>query len=729
MIAQSKCPISEQTPPVYDIDFYSDEVIRNPWEHYRRMRELGAVVWLPRLGNFAVTRHAEAQQVLRGWSLFSSAHGVAADDAGCTFLKGNTLASDPPVHDEMRKAMGEPLLPRSLEQCRASIEAAAENVVSELVEKGSFDGIRDFARVLPLTVVTELVGLPDDGRDNMLVWAAASFDILGVQNERGRQGIETIKEMRHWIATKATRDRLKQGSWTARISEMSELGEIPQSFAPQLIRDYINPSLDTTISAIGQMLYRLGRNPDQWGKLRAYPSLISTAINEAVRMASPIRTFSRTLVQDTILAGVFLPAGARVMVLFASANHDERRYPDPEHFDVARDNSDHLGFGHGIHTCVGMHLARMEMETLLKAMLPRIERIEVGEPTIALNNTIHSFSSLPVRFEGATTSSTPVTQSAPTALNVVVARRSDAAQGIVTLDLRSKDGTLLPKFSAGSHVDVHLPNGLTRQYSICLDPRERSRYRLGVLREAKSRGGSVAVHDHLHEGTECSISEPRNLFRLNETANRSLLFAGGIGITPILSMAYRLQALGCDFELHYAVRSKVRAAFLEEMLASAFGSRVHLYVDEDQTSAKFDAPTLVGDSPPGTHLYCCGPAGFIEAVKTAAKNANWSDDHVHVEHFTAAAHSDNKPLCIVAKRSGITIEVSANESILDALRAHGFEVQTSCEAGACGTCLVRVLEGTPDHRDTYQTDDEKAANKQITVCCSRALTSELVLDL
>ena len=729
MTAQAKCPHSERMPPAYDIDFYSDEVIRNPWQHYRRMRELGAVVWLPRLGNFAVTRHAESLQVLRDWSLFSSAHGVAADDVGCAFLKGNTLASDPPVHDAMRKAMGEPLLPRSLEQWRASMESAAEKIVTDLVGRGSFDGMRDFARVLPLTVVTELVGLPDDGRENMLVWAAASFDILGVQNERGRQGIETIKEMRHWIATKATRDRLKQGSWTARISEMAERGEIPPSFAPQLIRDYINPSLDTTISAIGQMLYRFGRNPDQWSKLRAYPSLIPTAINEAVRMASPIRTFSRTLVRDTTLAGVFMPAGARVMVLFASANHDERRYSDPEHFDVARDNNDHLGFGHGIHTCVGMHLARMEMEALLKAMLARIERIEVGEPAIALNNTIHSFSSLPVRFEGVTTDSAPVAQTTPTSLNVVVAHRSDAAQGIVTFDIRSKDGTLLPTFSAGSHIDVHLPNGLTRQYSLCLDPRERSRYRLGVLREAESRGGSVAVHDLLREGTEVSISEPRNLFRLNEAANRSLLFAGGIGITPILSMAYRLQALECDFELHYAVRSQARAAFLDEMLASAFGSRVHLYVDEDPTSAKFDATALVGESSPGTHLYCCGPSGFIEAVKTAAKNANWSDDHVHVEHFAAAAHSNNKPLRIVAKRSGITIEVSANESILDALRAHGIEVQTSCEAGACGTCLVRVLEGTPDHRDIYQTDEEKAANKQITVCCSRALTSELVLDI
>lgn len=716
--------------PSYDVEFYSDAVIREPWEHYARMRELGAVVWLPRHGNFAVTRHAEAQQVLRDWRTFSSEEGVAGDDAGCAFLKGNTLASDPPVHDEMRRTMGEPLLPRSLEQWRERIEAVAADLVERLESSGQFDGMRDFARILPLTVVTELVGLPDDGRENMLVWANASFDILGEQNERGCRGMETIKEMRHWIATRATGDRLKPGSWTARIHDLAERGEIPAAFGPQLIRDYINPSLDTTISATGQLLYRLGRNPDQWDRLRHDPALIPTAVDEAVRLASPIRSFSRTLKSAATVGGALLPAGARIMVLFASANRDERRFPDPDRFDVGRDNADHLGFGHGIHTCVGMHLARMEMAALLKAMLPRVDRIEVGEPTIALNNTIYSFAELPVTFARAAAGAVqarPV--AAPETIDVVVARRSVAADDVVALEIRSRSGAELPAFTAGSHVDVNLPGGLVRQYSLCAAPDRRDRYRLGVLRDANSRGGSIAVHEHLAEGAELTISTPRNLFALDETATRSILLAGGIGITPILSMAYRLSALGRDFELHYAVRSVERAAFLDELRGSDFGDRVVLHVDNGPAEQRFDAGALTAGPDAGTHLYCCGPAGFIDIVTQRARQAGWADGNVHVERFTTAPVSGDQPIRVVARRSDLTIEVAADETILDALRAHGIEVDSSCEAGACGTCLVGVLEGTPDHRDFWQTDEERASNRQMTVCCSRALTRELVLDI
>ena len=725
MSAELKCPFAgSPLPPSYEVDFYGDEVICAPWDHYRRMRDLGAVVWLPRQGNFAVTRHAEAQQVLRDWRLFSSAEGVAGDAVGCAFLKGNTLASDPPIHDDMRKAMGEPLLPRSLEQWRSRIEAIAEELIEKLVRQGSFDGMRDFARSLPLTVVTELVGLPDDGRENMLTWANASFDILGEQNERGRQGMETIKEMRHWIATKASGDRLKAGSWTARIRDLAEAGMIPAEFVPQLIRDYINPSLDTTISATGQLLYQLGSNPDQWSKLRDSPSFVPQAVDEAVRLASPIRSFSRTLAREARIGEVDLPAGARIMVLFASANRDERRYTDPDRFDVGRDNADHLGFGHGIHTCVGMHLARMEMMALLKAMLPRVERIAVGRPTIALNNTIYNFADLPATFHAIEDRHLDLRT-----LEVKVVKRNDVADGIVALELQAVDGAELPAFTAGSHVDVNLPNGLVRQYSLSTDPRDRSHYRLGVLRDPNSRGGSVAVHDSLHEGVALRISAPRNLFELNEIAEKSILLAGGIGITPVLAMAYRLHALGREFELHYAVRSLDRAAFIGEMRGSGFGDRVSIHDDSGTEDQRFNAGALVGTPDAGKHLYCCGPSGFIEAVTSAAKRAGWADANVHVERFSVAASSGDQPVQVVAQRSGITVDVAADETLLDALRARGIEIESSCEAGACGTCLVNVLEGTPDHRDMYQTDDEKASNRQMTVCCSRALTPRLVLDI
>ncbi|MEX2127628.1 MAG: cytochrome P450 [Xanthobacteraceae bacterium] len=387
--------------PVYDEDFYGDEFIRDPYPRYAAMRALGPVVWLVRHGNFAVTQYKEVREALRNHKVFSSAQGVAADQFGCDFMKGNTIASDPPFHDVMRNTMVAPLRPGTLELVQDRIEHEAETLIETLISRGTFDGMADLATHLPLAIVTELVGLPEDGRENMLRWAAGGFDIFGVQNARGRQGVETVKEMRNYIATKATPERLKPGSWTARIYELADRGEIPRETCPLLVRDYIGPSLDTTIAATGQLIYQLARNPEQYQLLCEDPSLIPNASNEAVRLGSPIRSLTRTVTDDIELGGVRLPDGARVMLVYASANRDDRKFETPDRFDVRRVGAEHLGFGNGIHMCAGMRLARLEMDSLLKALIRRVDRIEVAEPTVAMNNTICSFASLPMRLHAA----------------------------------------------------------------------------------------------------------------------------------------------------------------------------------------------------------------------------------------------------------------------------------------------------------------------------------------
>lgn len=276
-----------RTVPSYSADFYSDEFIRDPFPHYAAMRRLGAVIWLPTLKNFAATRFKEVREVLRNHQVFSSAQGVAADDAGCEFMKGNTVGSDPPRHTLMRATMGEPLLPSALKSIEARVQEVADELIDDLIERKNFDGVADLARHLPLTIVSEMVGLPEEGRENMLKWAAAAFDILGVQNERGREGMETIKESRRYIEDKTQPGRLKPGSWTARIYELEAQGKVPSELCPYLVRDYANPSLDTTISATGHLLYQLASNPQQWEILRNEPSLISSAVNEALRLGSP----------------------------------------------------------------------------------------------------------------------------------------------------------------------------------------------------------------------------------------------------------------------------------------------------------------------------------------------------------------------------------------------------------------------------------------------------------
>jgi len=558
--------------PHYEAEFYADEFIADPFPHYAAMRALGPVVFLPALGNFAVTRYQEVRDALRDFEVFSSAQGVAADQAGCDFLRGNTLNSDPPVHSVMRAAVVAPLLPGALDAIRDRIEEEARNLVERLLQKNEFDGMADLARHLPLSIVTELVGLAEGGRENMLQWAAGSFDILGIQNERGRRGLETIKEMRRYITSEGIPEKLKPGSWTARLHELADRGQISREMVPLLFREYIGPSLDTTISATGQLFYQLGRNPAQWDLIRRDPSLIPGAVNEAVRLGSPIRSFSRTLTRDFEIGGAALQAGARVMVLFASANRDERRFPDPDRFNPTRSGALHVGFGHGIHQCVGMHLARLEMESLLKAMVDRVAAFVVGEPQVAMNNTIYGFAAMPMRLvaggpvrvreqalaRAALTPPRPAL-APPTWRDVRIADRRVQADGVVSFDLVAADDAGLPPFEAGAHIDVEVSPGLVRQYSVCNAPSESSRrYRIAVLRGATSRGGSQAIHDAWRAHQIVRISAPRNSFQLDQASRRTVLVAGGIGVIPIaISLDLTLPVFAAQFGLHITPRAGV----------------------------------------------------------------------------------------------------------------------------------------------------------------------------
>ncbi len=317
-----------------------------------------------------------------------------------------------------------------------------------------------------------------------------------------------------------------------------------------------------------------------------------------------------------------------------------------------------------------------------------------------------------------------------TQITVKVLRKAQEAQDIASFELVKPDGGALPAFSAGSHVDVQVPGGLTRQYSLCNDAAENHRYRIAVLRDANSRGGSTAMHDAVREGDTLVISEPRNHFPLVH-AQRTLLFAGGIGVTPLLAMAQRLANSGADFTLHYATRSPSRTAFRDEIAASAYAQRVQFHFDDGDAAQKLDLQRALGAPQPGTHIYVCGPTGFIDAVVQAAQRLGWPQDQVHLEYFGAAAQdtTGDRPFQVKIASSGAVYDVPADRTVVHALQAHGIEILTSCEQGVCGTCITRVLQGECDHRDLYFTDEEKAANDQFTPCCSRAKSPLLVLDL
>ncbi|HUN91577.1 MAG TPA: PDR/VanB family oxidoreductase [Burkholderiaceae bacterium] len=316
-------------------------------------------------------------------------------------------------------------------------------------------------------------------------------------------------------------------------------------------------------------------------------------------------------------------------------------------------------------------------------------------------------------------------------LELRVATLRPAAQDIVELTLEPLAGQALPAFSAGAHVDLHLPGGIVRPYSLCNDPAERHRYVFGVLREPASRGGSRAVHENLRPGQAIRTSAPKNNFALHGGDAPALLLAGGIGVTPLLAMARQLAREARAYSLHYAGRTRGRMAFLPEMLAEGLLQPAGVHVDDEGTAT--DLRQLLAAQPPGTELYVCGPAGFMDAVDAAAQSAGWPDARLHRERFGAAAVAAvpgaDRSFEIVVASTGQVVPVPAGCTAASAMQAAGLPLYTSCEQGVCGTCLTRVLEGEPEHRDQYLTPEERAANDQFLPCCSRARSARLVVEL
>lgn len=314
-----------------------------------------------------------------------------------------------------------------------------------------------------------------------------------------------------------------------------------------------------------------------------------------------------------------------------------------------------------------------------------------------------------------------------TIINATVTSREDQTSDIAVFELSAADGSSLPNFEAGAHIDVILTPDFIRQYSISNAPGSKN-YRLGILNDPNSRGGSKHIHTELKVGTNLQISIPRNHFPLEMQAEHSILIGGGIGITPIISMAYALKERNKSFEVHYCSRSEDKAAFLDE-LKSEFGDKLILHFDDAGETNRLNLSQLKSTSKLGTHIYICGPSGFMDWVIGQAKSAALPEKQIHFEYFNAEVDISGEVFEVYAKTSDVTVQVAANESIATALKAAGVKVKMSCEEGVCGTCICDVLEGTPDHRDHFLTEEEREDNDQIALCCSRAKSGRLVVDI
>ncbi|WP_321787766.1 cytochrome P450 [Paraburkholderia sp. J94] len=381
--------------PHSGIDLWADEVLVDPYPVYRALRELGDVVYLTHSKLYALTGYDVIKHALADPARFSSAQGVGFNDDVNRALQGTSLASDPPVHTQLRAVLSENLTPRALRGLGEQIKANAQALVARLVKQPSFDAIDDIARRFPIGVVADLVGFQGEARTNMLRWGQAAMEVIGPMNPRTAEHFPIAGEL-YGYCSQITQDALAAGSVGWGVFEAERKGVVPEGTARHIIHQYLGAGLDTTLAAIGNTVALFGRFPDAFAKVRADLSLVPAAFNEVLRYYSPVHVWSRVTTQDVEIGGVTIPGGSRVALMLGAGNHDPRHYANPEVFDVTRNPIDHLSFGYGPHGCAGQGLARMEGAAIIEALATQIKSFRIGEVARVPSNVTVSFDTVPV---------------------------------------------------------------------------------------------------------------------------------------------------------------------------------------------------------------------------------------------------------------------------------------------------------------------------------------------
>ncbi len=754
------CPVSVRAA---DFDPFGDGYQQDPPEYLRWAREKEPVFYSPQLGYWVITRYDDIQAIFRDNVTFSPSIALekitpTGEDANAVlasygFALNRTLVNeDEPAHTPRRRALMGSFMPDALAHHVPMVRRLARDYVDRFIDDGRADLVDQMLWEVPLTVALHFLGVPEEDMDTL-----RHYSIAHTVNTWGRPKPEEQVAVAHavgkfWQYAGKVLDKMRQnpdapGWMQFGIRTQRALPEVvTDSYLHSMMMAGIVAAHETTANASANAMKLLLQHPRAWQDICEDPSLISGAVEECLRHNGSVAAWRRMVTREARLGGATLPAGSKLLIVTSSANHDERHFADADLFDIRRDNaSEHLTFGYGSHQCMGKNLARMEMQIFLEEFARRLPHMRLAEqrfsyvPNTSFRGPEHLWvewdpSLNPERADSARLHThVPVRIGEPLkharTLPVVVDSVTPVADGVVRLRLASADGQPMPRWTAGSHTTIECGrSGLSRQYSLCGDPTDAQALEIAVLRESASRGGSAWIHGEVKAGDRLAIGSPRNHFRLDESAQRLVLVAGGIGITPISTMARRAKVLGIDYALHYSGRSRASMAFVDE-LAVLHAERLRVYAKDE--GRRSDLPALLRAPREGTQIYACGPARMLDALQ--ACTAHWPDGSLHMEHFQstlgALDPANEHAFDVELERSGLVVHVRADQTLLAALRGADIDIRSDCEEGLCGSCEVRVRAGRVDHRDRVLTQRERDAGTTMMACCSRARDGRLVLDI
>ena len=728
----------------------------HPYDLYRRLRDEAPVYYNERRDLYVVSRYADVQACLKNHEQLINAFGNDIDGSHDSYGQGMLVCQDPPRHTVLRDAVRRSFGAREILAMEEGIRKLAGRLIASMREKGSGDFTEDVALPLVFDVALRLAGAPTADAPFFIehLWRAMERTVgkFGIPEDAAAANEESEEHLAEIVNRR--RVELDAGVNTSAPDAITQIllsvekGKTHSTEVLGLAHLVLSAATDAPAALLSNCVAVLDKFPALQRHLAQHPEKIKNFVEEVLRYESPAQNLSRQTTTEITIAGVTIPANSRVMLLMASANRDERVFENPDTFDVDRvfgPQNKILTFGEGIHSCMGAPLARLTAQGMLEKLLDGTEFRIVGTPERWVKQMVRGFSRLPIEYVAAaptqeraqTTTvhshieavqhrSTRLTLATRELESLVrVEGKRVVSDGVVALTLTDVDGTPMPRWEPGSHVDLVIDGVHTRQYSLSGDPADPGTYRLGILRDPAGSGASLYVHDRLQEGDVVRVRGPRNNFPLVESP-AYLFIAGGIGITPMLPMVAAAEAAGAEWQLVYGGRQRASMAFLDEL--EAYGDKVSVH-PQDETGL-LDLAALLGPPRPGTAVYCCGPEPLLAAVEVQCRA--WPRGSLHVERFAPRPVAEpvlTEAFDVHLAQSSITLTVPPDRSILSMVEEAGVGVLSSCAEGTCGTCETPVLEGVPDHRDSVLDEEERAAGDCMMICVSRACTPRLVLDL
>ena len=747
----NQCPFQKNSfsleKKATDFDMFGEAYQTNPAESLKEFREEKPIFFSKKMNYWIVTKYKDIKEIFRDPVVFSarnvlekfSPNSEESDEIlkSYNYAMNKTLVNeDEPIHMERRRELLDAFSTNNLEQLRETTQKLVKEQVDDFIDKGQVDLMSTLLWEVPLIIALKFLGVPDDD--------ITKLQNFGVAHKVNTWGRPTAQEQKHvatmvgkfWHFSGQVLDRMKANSegksgWMYDMIHKNKSNPevVTDNYLHSMMMAILVAAHETTSTATANAIIHLLSRPKLWQKLHDEPRLIPGAAEECLRHSGPIVSWRRQATKDVEIDGIQIKEGDKLFLLMASANHDSDHFENPDEIDILRDNAnEHLSFGYGAHQCMGKNIGRMEMCVILEELTRRIPQLKLSDQkfTNLPNTSFHGPEELWIEWdpkqvikEEKNKNTFPIGTPDKKEIyrDIQVIAINEIAIDIKEIIFQTSDSVLeLPLWTPGAHIELILPNGLNRKYSLCPSDKTET-YTIVVKNEKDGEGGSLWIHENLRVGDILKTKGPKNFFKLNTTAERYLLVAGGIGITPIISMAALLQKLGKQYSVIYCGRNREELAYIEKL--SLFADNVEITISSEGNRADLNA--ILRKQLPSTQIYACGPERLLDALDVLASKYQLS---LKFELFSSKSSLLNpefeEPFEAELIDTGKTYFIPKDKTLLEVLLANDIDVPNDCEEGLCGSCEVVVEKGEIIHRDKVLSTKERVDSKTMMSCCSRA---------